>query len=89
MGKKQRMSEQKSKLEKKAKTFKGARKLRYKSMSYSGELGKQELKKYRLMYDRIANIARAQSIPSVDADKAPTRRDYSSLRKLYSEQVYS
>lgn len=86
MGRKQRIQDRKSRLEEKAKTFKGLKKQRYKQMAASGKLGKKELDKYKSLYDQMTDVARQKGIPSIDDRETPTRGDYNSLRMLYAKQ---
>ena len=87
MGKKHKNQLKKRKIENKTNSFPGKRKQRYLEMALKGELGSNELMKYRDTYNTITKIAREHNLPSVDGKTIPKRSDYNSLRELYRGQI--
>lgn len=71
--------------ERKENTHNGRRKERYSEMSFNGELGRKELRKYMQMYETIVNSSLKDEF-SLPAEN-PTRIDYNRANRLYSQLI--
>lgn len=71
--------------ERKENSYNGRRKEKYSEMSFNGELGRKELRKYNQMYESIrgSSLKDECNLPPEN----PTRIDYNRANRLYAQLV--